>query len=77
MAEKLSRFATKFAGVHDRLASVHPSLARGQVWCRACGASQRVNAAGALRSGWPKCCGYTMTIDSPEERAALEPRDER
>ena len=21
-----------------------------------------------MRYGWPKCCGHTMTIDSPEER---------
>jgi hypothetical protein len=71
MAEK-SAFLTKLAGVHDRLAAVHPSLARGRVWCRSCGASQGVNSAGALRNGWPKCCGYTMTIDSPEERRALD-----
>jgi hypothetical protein len=24
-----------------------------------------------MRSGWPKCCGYTMTIDSPEEQKRL------
>ena len=47
-----------------------PQLARGRVWCITCGATQRVDSAGALSHGWPKCCGYTMTIDSPEERAA-------
>ena len=45
-------------------------LARGQVWCCKCGSTQMVNSGGALRNGWPKCCGETMTIDSPEERAA-------
>ena len=25
----------------------------------------------SLRHGWPKCCGYTMTIDSPEDQARL------
>jgi Zn finger protein HypA/HybF involved in hydrogenase expression len=49
-------------------AKAHPKLARGQVWCRQCGATQRVDAAGALARGWPKCCGYTMTIDAPNER---------
>lgn len=49
-----------------------PSLARGMVWCRACGRSQRVDSGVALRRGWPKCCGYTMTIDSPAEQAALK-----
>lgn len=49
----------------------HPSLTRGQVWCRSCGSTRKVDSADCLRSGWPKCCGYTMTIDSPSEQAAL------
>lgn len=48
-----------------------PQLARGQVWCRSCGSTRRVNSAGAMSNGWPKCCGYTMTIDSPEEQVRL------
>jgi hypothetical protein len=63
---------SRFAGIHDRLAETHPKLSRGMVWCRTCGRSQSVNPAGSLRGGWPKCCGYTMTIDSPEEQAALK-----
>jgi hypothetical protein len=51
------------------LAGAHPKLARGRVWCRHCGHSERVDAARALReSGWPRHCGQTMTIDAPEER---------
>lgn len=46
-------------------------LDRGQVWCVSCGNTQEVHVAIAMRHGWPKCCGQTMTIDSPEERAAL------
>lgn len=34
-----------------------------QVWCRSCG--QTTTVANGLRDGWPKCCGYTMTIDHP------------
>ena len=49
-----------------------PSLARGMVWCRTCGRSQRVDSGAALQYGWPKCCGHTMTIDSPEEQIALK-----
>ncbi len=57
--------------LHDRLAACHPKLARGQVWCRTCRRTQRVDSADAMRSsGWPKCCGYTMTIDPPEEWGA-------
>lgn len=51
-----------------------PQLKRGQVWCRHCGSTQKSNSAYALRNGWPKCCGYTMTIDSPEEQAAFKAR---
>lgn len=55
-------------GLHDRLAQSHDRLRRGRVWCRTCGRSTRVDPAGALRHGWPKCCGFTMTINAPEER---------
>lgn len=55
--------------IHNEIANSHPSLKRGVVWCRTCGSSQKVDSATALRNGWPKCCGYTMTIDSPEEQA--------
>ncbi|PUB80893.1 MAG: hypothetical protein DBP02_19815 [gamma proteobacterium symbiont of Ctena orbiculata] len=57
--------------LHNKLANSHPSLQRGIVWCRQCGRSQRVNSSHALQHGWPKCCGYTMTIDSPEEQKRL------
>ena len=43
-------------------------FARGQVWCRECGATQRVDSGDCMQRGWPKCCGYTMTIDAPDER---------
>ena len=56
--------------VRDSLA-----LERGQVWCIACGNTLHVDSAAALRRGWPKCCGATMTIDSPMERTAREGRD--
>lgn len=52
-----------------KVVSEVPQLARGQVWCRSCGSTRAVNSAGAMSNGWPKCCGHTMTIDSPEEQA--------
>jgi hypothetical protein len=37
------------------------------VWCRTCRATQTVDAMRCMFvEGWPKCCGYTMTIDPPE-----------
>lgn len=58
-------------GFVDRVAQVVPQLRRGRVWCITCGRSERVHAGNCLREGWPKCCGYTMTIDSPDERKRL------
>ncbi len=56
-------------------ACLHPKLARGRVWCTSCGHTQAVNSADAMKYGWPKCCGYTMTIDSPEERASQHSKE--
>lgn len=58
--------------MHEETAKSHRSLERGRVWCRECGRTQRVNSASSLQHGWPKCCGYTMTIDSPEEQRRFE-----
>jgi hypothetical protein len=67
--------ASDLSGLNDRIidaaAVSHPSLTRGQVWCRSCGRTEKVSTPGAMRRGWPKCCGYTMTIDNPEEQVAL------
>lgn len=54
-----------------------PALKRGMVWCITCKRKQAVDAAECLRHGWPKCCGYTMTIDSPQQRAAWAKKAER
>ena len=56
---------------YDSLAECTIALRREMVWCRHCQLVQGVNVAECLQHGWPKCCGYTMTIDSPDERAAL------
>lgn len=58
--------------MYTEMGMSHPKLARGQVWCTKCGRSERANSGAALKYGWPKCCGYTMTIDSPEERRFLD-----
>lgn len=56
----------KLTSLHERIAKDVPQIARGMVWCRDCGHSQKVDGAQALRHGWPKCCGRTMTIDRPD-----------
>jgi len=58
--------------MYKKLGNCHPKLSRGMVWCTECGKSLNIKAAECLATGWPKCCGYTMTIDSPQERKELE-----
>lgn len=50
---------------YKAMADSHESLRRGRVWCRNCRREEKVDSAEALKNGWPKCCGYTMTIDHP------------
>lgn len=60
-------------GMHEEIVKSVPQLKRGKVWCTVCGRTENVDSSEALRrSGWPKCCGYTMTIDSPSERQKLK-----
>lgn len=49
-----------------------PRLRRGIVWCTKCGHRERVDPKECILHGWPVHCGYTMTIDSPEERGRPE-----
>ncbi len=51
-------------GLHQDIANAIGNPDR--VYCRTCGSSQPVDSAECLTSGWPKCCGYTMTIDKPD-----------
>lgn len=69
-----ARHIAALAQVADNLANI-PQIKRGRVWCTVCGHTERVNGGAAMRTGWPKHCGYTMTIDSPEERAKLQEQD--
>lgn len=68
----MSDFFDHLASVHhrhqalyDTIATSHPSLLAGMVLCGRCGKSRKVDAAKCLRSGWPKCCSSTMSIDLP------------
>ncbi len=55
-------------GAHRAIIEGIGRLERGRVWCTRCGSTQSVDSGKCMRSGWPKCCGMTMTIDSPQER---------
>lgn len=64
------------SGLYDVFANSHPKLKRGRVWCTECGRSEPVDSAVALAFGWPKCCGYTMTLDAPNERPTSTQRED-
>lgn len=49
-------------GLYETMAKSHPALIQGRVRCETCGRESTVKSAECLRSGWPKCCGYTMTL---------------
>lgn len=40
------------------------------VKCTVCGRVAHPSAEGSLHSGWPKCCGYTMRLESTKEFVA-------
>ncbi|TMJ18996.1 MAG: hypothetical protein E6G92_04070 [Alphaproteobacteria bacterium] len=67
MTDAFERAVRALSGLPAEIARI-PALARGRVWCRSCGASREVAAAHCLRSGWPRCCGVTMTIDAPGKK---------
>ena len=63
--EKIARDAAS-GDLHRELADSHPALRRGLVCCSSCSRERRVDSAHCLRSGWPECCGSTMTLLSAE-----------
>ena len=62
IVNKGNKFLKKVVNENDK-------LKRNKVWCKKCGRSVLVNSYDCLQNGWPRCCGETMTIDSPEERS--------
>jgi len=59
----LARLVNKVGGLHKAMAESHPDLVAGRVKCQTCGRTLRVDSAECLREGWPKCCGYTMSLE--------------
>lgn len=48
---------------YKTIAGSSPKLVRGLVQCKICKKIQKVDSSQALQTGWPKCHGYTMTLD--------------
>jgi hypothetical protein len=70
MTDATKKLTGRLSTIHLSLGESHYKLRRGMVWCHTCFRVERVSSAECLATGWPKCCGYTMSIDSPEERKA-------
>lgn len=41
----------------------HPLMKKNELFCRHCGKKIKYDNRIAMKTGYPKCCGYTMTID--------------
>lgn len=54
----------------DDLNSI-PQVKRAIVHCPDCGRTESVKDSHPFLGGWPKCCGFTMFLDTPEERDTL------
>lgn len=58
--------------VYQRIIDSNPQIKRGIVWCQRCDRKVRINPYQTLSTrSWPQCCGFTMTVESPEERAEV------
>lgn len=71
LARSLDGWRVRF---YASLADAHPSIARGWLFCHKCGRFDQHDSrtfAGFFASGWPRCCGETMSLDSPRERQRL------
>ena len=59
--------------LYRTLANCHPSLKRGEVRCKKCGHTQKIDSSKCFQYGWPECCGETMTIDKPKKQNEEKP----
>lgn len=61
--DNLPKRLGSLAAIHDKLAEAAGLGPRTVVRCRLCGHEETVDGATAMRFGWPKCCGQTMSLD--------------
>ena len=66
MRDLMNRVSGIHGAIERDLADL-PQFKRGLLFCHTCGKTEPIRG-GEIRNGWPKCCGYTMSLDSPEER---------
>jgi hypothetical protein len=47
--------------IHAKMAE-NAGVKRARVRCEKCGRTETVDGERSLLLGWPRCCGYTMTL---------------
>lgn len=47
--------------LHEKMAKA-AKIKTARVKCEKCGHTETVDGARSLALGWPRCCGYTMTL---------------
>lgn len=47
--------------IHEKMARA-ANIKQARVRCEKCNRTQDVDGARSLALGWPRCCGYTMTL---------------
>ena len=57
----------RLLGIHQKIADNVAEMVPNFVECDRCGQKQAVDFAKCLRAGWPKCCGETMKLNSPQK----------
>lgn len=58
LTKKLSGTKAAISKSFTDIVGKHPT-----VYCHNCGSTETVDAIECLSNGWPKCCGYTMSLD--------------
>jgi hypothetical protein len=67
MAKTVQEMMCGLAGIHAKIAK-DAGLEHAKVRCKICGKKLIVDGGNCLAHGWPKCCGYTMTLITKKQR---------
>ncbi len=63
MIGAVQEYLNSFKKIHQNIAQDVWGTNQLTVTCRTCGDQKEVDPSHCLAHGWPKCCGYTMTVD--------------
>ena len=63
----MNNFLHNLQNLHSKIAEDVYGKGNRSVYCKTCGREKIVDPAFCLAHGWPRCCGYTMSLDKPKE----------